>query len=232
MNEPVTLISGTTRGIGRYLAQHYLDRGHQVVGCSRSTPEQEHENYRHFVLDVCDEAAVLAMFGAIRRDYPRLDNLINNAGIASMNHSLLTPLQTVRDILETNVGGTFLLCREAAKLMQKHRAGRIVNFTTVAVPLRLAGESAYVASKAAIEALTGVLARELGQYEITVNAVGPTAIDTDLIRNVPRAKIDSLLARQSIRRAGTRGDVANAVDFFLQPESGFVTGQTLYLGGV
>jgi 3-oxoacyl-[acyl-carrier protein] reductase len=130
------------------------------------------------------------------------------------------------------VAGTFLFSREAAKLMKNRRYGRIVNFTSVAVPLKLEGESIYVASKAAVASLTEVLARELAAYGITVNAVGPTPIETDLIRSVPRDKIERLVARQAIPRLGRFEDVANVVDFFLRPESGFVTGQNLFLGGV
>jgi 3-oxoacyl-[acyl-carrier protein] reductase len=149
-----------------------------------------------------------------------------------MNHSLLTPAATVSRILETNVKGTFLFSREAAKLMMTRHFGRIVNLSTVATPLKLEGEAIYAASKAAVLSLTEVLARELAEYGITVNAVGPTPIATDLIRNVPKAKIKSLLARQAIPRLGTPADVANVVDFFFKPESAFVTGQNIYLGGV
>jgi 3-oxoacyl-[acyl-carrier protein] reductase len=98
--------------------------------------------------------------------------------------------------------------------------------------MRLEGEAIYAASKAAVEMLTRVLARELAPLGITCNAVGPTPIETDLIRGVPREKIERLLALQAFPRFGQPNDVANVVDFFLRPESDFVTGQVLYLGGV
>lgn len=232
MDRPVTLITGTRKGIGRFLAEHYLRQGHLVVGCSRQPSDLQAEGYRHFETDVADEERVKSLFAQIRRDYGRLDHLINNAGIASMNHSLLTPVATVRRVMETNVTGTFLFCREAAKLMQRRRSGRIVNFTTVAVPLHLEGEAAYVASKAAVQALTQVLSREFADFGVTVNAVGPVPIETDLIRAVPPEKIERLVARQAIRRLGRPEDVANVCDFFLRRESGFVTGQIIFLGGV
>jgi 3-oxoacyl-[acyl-carrier protein] reductase len=172
------------------------------------------------------------LFAEVRREYGQLDVLINNAGIASMNHTILTPTATVRKIFETNVTGSFLFCREAAKLMMQKKFGRIVNFATVATPLRLEGEAIYAASKAAIVSLTQILARELATWNITVNAVGPTPIQTDLIGSVPKEKIDALLNRQAIPRLGEFCDVTNVIDFFLRPESSFVTGQVIYLGGV
>lgn len=232
MSERVLVITGSRKGIGRHRAERALERGAMVVGCSRSASELRHANYRHFELDVADESAVKELFSAVRKEFGRLDGLINNAGIASMNHFLLTPLSTAQQIMSTNYLGTFLFCREAAKLMQRRKQGRIVNFTTVAVPLALAGEAAYAASKAAVISLTQVLARELAPFEITVNAVGPTPIDTDLIRHVPADKLEKLMQQQAIPRLGTLDDVANVVDFFLHPGSGFITGQVIYLGGV
>ncbi len=232
MDTPVTLITGTSRGLGRYLAERYVQRGHQVIGCSRSPIDLQTARYTHFIADVADEKAVKGIVLEARKHWGRLDHLINNAGIASMNHSLLTPLSTVQTVLNTNVVGTFLFSREAAKVMKQRRYGRIVNLTTIAVPLKLEGEAVYVASKAAVHSLTQVMARELAEFGITVNAVGPVAMETDLINSVPKDKIDRLVARQAIPRLGTFEDVANVIDFYLQRESAFITGQTLYLGGV
>lgn len=229
---PVSLITGTSRGIGLHLAERFLEYGHHVVGCSRSEGPDLGPHYRHRQLDVSDERSVRELLSSIRKTEGRLDHLVNNAGIAVMNHSMLTPVSTLRSVLEVNVVGTFLFCRESAKLMRASGGGRIVNFSTVAVPLRLAGESVYVASKAAVESLTHVLAREFADLDITVNAVGPTPVDTNLIRSVPGEKIDGILDRQAIRRMGTFEDVENVVAFFLRPESGMVTGQVIYLGGV
>lgn len=232
MSDPVTVITGASRGLGLFLAQHYTQAGHHVVGCSRGEAALSHERYTHVSMDVRLESDVTRAIAAVRGQFGRVDHLINNAGIASMNHALLTPGRTVEAILQTNVAGTFNMIREAAKLMQRRKWGRVVNMVSVAVPLQLEGEAVYAASKAAVISLTSILARELAPFDITVNAVGPPPIDTDLIRGVPKDRIDSVLARQAIHRLGEFADVANVVDFFLRPESAMVTGQTIYLGGV
>src|SRR5690606_20255022 len=138
----VVLVTGSRKGIGRHLVEHFTARGWQVAGCSReSFDDVLPPGYRHFRADVADEAAVVAMICDIERTMGGLTIVVNNAGIAAMNHLLLTPLSTVRNIFTTNVFGTFLVLREAAKVMAARRYGRIVNFATVATPLDLEGEA-------------------------------------------------------------------------------------------
>lgn len=231
-SKPVLIVTGSRKGIGRFLAERYAARGYRVFGCSRQAAAFRLKNYTHFRLDVSDESAVRTMFAAVRDTAGRLDVLLNNAGVTSMNHPLLASAGSVEEVLRTNVLGSFLFCREAAKLMKKRSYGRIVNFSSAAVPLKLPGEMAYAASKAAVVSMTEVLAREFADFGVTVNAVGPTTVATDFIKDVPKEKLEQILRLQAIKRQGTLEDVGNAVDFFIRPESGFVTGQTLYLGGV
>lgn len=238
----VFIITGTRKGIGKDLSQHFLNLGHIVCGCSRGESSITHANYRHFCLDVSDESAVVAMIRAIRKEFGRIDILLNNAGIASMNHTLTTPYKSVSNIFHTNVFGSFLFMREVAKVMsisykkESDKAQtmpfRIVNFATVATPLRLEGEAIYAASKAALVSLTQICAKELSEFGITINAVGPTPVPTDLIKNVPKAKMDALLNQQAIKRFGEFADVLNTIEFFIDEKSDFITGQVIYLGGV
>ena len=123
--------------------------GYRVLGCSREPAQWSLDGYTHYAADVSDEAQVRRLFQAVRKEHGRLDVAINNAGIASMNHSLLMPADVAQRILNVNVLGTFLVCREAAKLMRRGGGGKIVNVSSVAVPLRLEGEAMYAASKAA-----------------------------------------------------------------------------------
>jgi 3-oxoacyl-[acyl-carrier protein] reductase len=116
--------------------------------------------------------------------------------------------------------------------MQRKNYGRIVNFTSVAAPLKIEGEAIYAASKAAIASLTQILAREFAGFGITVNAVGPTPVRTDLIQAVPPEKLDRLIKLQAIQRLGEFRDISNVIDFFIKPESEFITGQVIFLGGV
>jgi 3-oxoacyl-[acyl-carrier protein] reductase len=225
------VITGTSRGLGRNLVQVYLERGWRVFGCSRSTSDIQDDRYSHFELDVADEKAVVGMFAAVRKSGIPLYALVNNAGIASMNHVLTTPMATVQKVFGVNVTGTILCCREAGKQMMLQRRGRIVNFGSVVVPYALEGEAVYTASKAAVEGYTRVLARELGDYGVTVNIVAPNPVKTDLIAGVPQEKMDRLIQRQSIKRYGTFEDVLRVIDFVLDSDNEFVTGQVIYLGG-
>ncbi len=232
MDKKVMIVTGSRKGIGKYMAEYYLEKGFQIIGCSRGESDFVHENYEYQQLDVADEKAVKKFVAGIAKKYGKIDYLINNAGVASMNHSFLTPLSVVEKIFRTNVFGSFLFMREVGKIMSKKKFGRMVNLTTFAVPFKLEGEAAYAASKAAVTVMAESMAREYADYGITINTVAPPAVETDLIKNVPKEKLDKLLQRQAIHRYGHAKDVCNTIDFFLKDESDLVTGQTVYLGGI
>jgi 3-oxoacyl-[acyl-carrier protein] reductase len=229
---PVALITGSRTGIGRYLAEQLVAAGYSVVGCSREPADWSLPGYHHFCVDVSEEPQVKTLLSQVRKRFGRLDVAVNNAGVASMNHSLLTTAATLDRIMEINVRGTFLVSRESAKLMRTGGFGRIVNLSSVAVPLKLAGEAAYVASKSAVEGLTQVMSRELMEHGITVNAIGPGPIDTALVRSVPQAVIKALMGRLTIKRMGQPSDVFHVLQFLIDRRSDYITGQVIYLGGV
>jgi 3-oxoacyl-[acyl-carrier protein] reductase len=189
------------------------------------------DRHRHHVADLADPAAIENLLARIREERGHLDALINNAGVASMNAIALTPVDTVQRIFRTNAEATILMSRAAVRLLRRSSAGRIVNLSTVAVPLRLPGEAVYAASKAAIEVFTRVAAREFGEFGVTCNAVGPSPIATDLTAGVAAEKLNRLVQDQAIRRWATAADVINVIEFFLSPSSQMVTGQIVYLGG-
>ena len=224
-------ITGNRKGIGLHLTKYYLEKGFNVLGCSRENSEIQHANYEHFICDVTDENSVKETVRQAKKRYGTIDILINNAGIASLNHSILTPGSTVKKVFETNFFGSFFFAREGAKVMKNH-GGRIVNFSTVAVPMNLDGEMIYASSKSAVEKMTKIMAKELASFNITVNAVGPSPIYTDLIKVVPKDKIQELLDKQAIHRLGTFEDLENVIDFFISDKSDFITGQIIYLGGL
>ena len=228
----VILITGTSRGIGKKLAERFLAAGHTVIGFCRSECDISNEKFHHFAADVTDEKAVVKALSEVRKQFGYIDVLINNAGIAAMNHFCLTPVETAKRVMNVNFFGTFLMTRECSKLLRKSKNARIVNFSTVAVPLNLEGEASYAASKAAIESLTKTTAKELSSYGITVNAVGPVPVKTALIAGVPEDKIQNLLGYQAIKRFGEPEDIYNVIDFYIRPESNFITGQIMYLGGI
>lgn len=231
-DKPVMLITGTRKGIGRHLGEYYAKKGYLVEGCSRGDAGWEAEGYSHHNVDVADEKAVKAMVSNVAKKHGRIDVVINNAAIATMNHVLLTPAATANRMLEVNVTGTMLVCRDAAKVMMRRKYGRIINFTTIVAPIALAGEAIYAASKSAVVTLTRILAFELGQWGITCNSFGATPIMTDMIKGVPKQKIDDVVNNLAIKRLGTYEDCSNVCDFFINPVSDNITGQVIYLGGI
>lgn len=232
MPKNVVVITGTSRGIGRALAEHYLAKHWLVVGTSRAETTINHESYIHFRADLTLAkersefvANVLEQYGA-----PLL--LINNAGVARMNHSLLATNNAIDSQIDLNLKATIDCSAQFGKRMIVNRKGVIINFTTVAVPLKLEGEAIYSASKAAVEQFTKVFSKEVGPFNVRVNCIGPCPVKTDLIAAVPESKLDDLIGKQSLKYYGTYDDIFNVVDWFASDESKMITGQTIYLGGI
>ena len=227
----VVLITGTRKGIGEALVEHFVAKGSVVEGCSRELPDWELDGYRHHQVNVLDEAQVRGMVQSISDRHGRLDVLVNNAGIASMNHSLLMPVATVDRILETNVTGVFLVSRQAARLMKRNNYGRIVNIGSVAAQLRIEGEAMYAASKTAMLTFTrSSLARLHRSASPAMSSPRPRSRPTSSGRSRrTRSTVSSTRSPSSDSERSTTS--ANAVDFFASPKSDYITGQVLYLGG-
>ena len=229
--DQVVLITGASKGLGAKLADHFATRNASVIGFSRTAGELQHANYRHFPVDIRDEQQVRTAFGEIRKDFGKLDMLVNNAAIATSQFVALTPTSTAEDIFRTNFIGSFTVCREAVRLMMKQKYGRIINMSSMMVPLRPAGGALYSASKAALTQFTQVLASEVDEYGITCNVLGVSAIETDMWKDIAKDKLMSLLQGLPQKRPATLEDITNAIDFFSSRSSGAVTAQVVYLGG-
>ena len=226
------LITGNRKGIGRYLSEMLLGQGYFVIGCSRSDSDLVDNNYLHIKCDVSNSENIKEFFKVLRSKKISVDILINNAGIASMNHFITTPSKTSENIFDINFQATLNFSKYSSKMMMKNKWGRIINFSTVAVPLNLEGELSYAASKAAVEIATRIMSKELGGFGITVNSIGPNPINTDLIKTLSKDKIEKLIANQSIKRLGEFDDIYNIVRFYISDHSNFINGQNIYLGGI
>jgi 3-oxoacyl-[acyl-carrier protein] reductase len=230
-SDRVVVVTGARKGIGRILADHFLAEGARVIGMSRGDAAITHANYDHRSLDVGDNLAVRAAFAAISRTHGRVDIAINNAGVLTSVHALLMPASRAEEMVRTNLLGGFYVACEAAKLMRKGKFGRIINIGSMASVLEPIGDSIYAATKAASMTLTGVLAKEFASYGITVNTLAVSALQTDMLQQIPPDTMAAVLAELPLPRLATPDDVFNVVDFFASSESSHITAQTLFLGG-
>ena len=232
-NKQCVLITGTSRGLGEALAHAYLAAGEQVVGCSRGAATIAHENYHHFCVDIADERSISEMFSSIRtaKLVPRL--LVNNAGVVQSSLATITSAQVAKHIISINLLGNFLICREAMKLMQRHRFGRIVNFSSINVPLGSVGSAIYNATKAGLEAMGHSLANECKSYDITVNTIGLSLVaNTGMADSLSGAAHSEKQAQLMKPKLLTTEEVLAAINFFASAQAKNITGQLLYFGGV
>jgi 3-oxoacyl-[acyl-carrier protein] reductase len=231
--ERIILITGTSKGVGRYLSEHYLAKGDYVIGCSRSKSDLLHPNYTHLEKDISNEDEILDIFRFIRITFKNIDILINNAAInPRITVAGLLSKNTISEVYNVNVFAPMIFCREAIKLMSRRKKGRIINISSMAVKHEVAGESLYTSSKAALTSYTRVISQEISKFGITANVLAPSALYTDLSANINSEALIEVLSRNAIKSYGQMSDVSNSIDFLIEDDSGSVTGQVLYLGGV
>jgi len=229
----IVLVTGARRGVGQLVAEHFLKHGAQVVGFSRHDDTGEpRPGYHPMAVDVGKADSVARGFERVRKQFGRVDIAINNAAVLTSQYSMIMPAAAAQGMLDTNVLGTFLVSREAAKLMRRGKWGRIVNISSMAASLQPMGDSVYAATKAAVATLANVMAKEFAPMNVTCNTLGITAIETDMLGLLPRDKVDALIAGLPIPRYALADDVLNVVDFFVAERSSYVTAQTVFLGGV
>ena len=228
---PTAIITGSSEGLGKATALKLLAAGWRVHGFARRGSDIECREFINHLVDVTQETAVQKAVAAITAENHGVDLLINNAGAASMNALMLTPSAVAENLMRVNYLGAFHCIQAVGKQMIRQRRGLIINITTVAVPLALEGEAAYVASKAALDALTQVAAKELVAQGVTVIGLGFGPIPTKLTRAVDAKKLQHL--NESIGRSnGTT--VSEAADFVLEAiqEPKPVPGSIRYLGQI
>ena len=231
-NQRVAIVTGSSRGVGRGIAEYFLEQGYEVIGCSRSQFSLPAEKYEHAVVDVGDDEQVRRWIGEVAKSHGRIDVVVNNAGIGPASLALLTSTALVDSTLRTNFLGTFSVCREAAKVMLKRRFGRIINISSIAVALHMTGASAYVASKSAMVEFSKVLAKELGPTGITCNVIALSLLETDMMADLNEEAMERYMQSLAIKRRAEMEDVCNVVSFFASPTSGYITGQVIHLGFV
>jgi 3-oxoacyl-[acyl-carrier protein] reductase len=235
----VALVTGASRGIGRAIAVGLAARGAIVVAAAREdhargTVEEivaKGQRAEAASVDVTDTASVdRAAAGALER-HGRIDVLVNNAGIAKDQLMLRMKREDWDAVLETNLTAAFTCVQAVLRHMVRQRSGRIINITSVVGQAGNAGQANYAASKAGLIGLTKALALELASRNITVNAVAPGLIDTDMTRAIAAQTHEAWAERIPLKRLGTPDDVAAAVAFLASDEASYITGQVLAVNG-
>ena len=235
------VVTGGTRGIGRAVALRLAQSGYQVYFTYVSKPELAEEvvaeiekaggTAKAFRLDSADSDAVSTFFADEIKGKVSLDVLVNNAGITRDGLIMRMKNDDFDRVQNVNLKGAFYCLREAAKIMAKQRMGRIVNIASVVGLMGNAGQINYVSAKAGLIGMTKSAARELGGRGVTVNAVAPGFIETDMTAALSEEVRKGYIANIPLKRMGTSEEVADAVAWLASDQAGYVTGQTLSVNG-
>ncbi len=235
------LVTGGSRGIGKAIALKLASPHRTVYLTYISKPELAQEvvatieqaggTAKAFQLDVSDQKAVAEFFANEIKDKVQLDVLVNNAGMTKDGLILRMKPEDFERVLQVNLMGPFWCLQEAAKIMSKQRAGSIINISSVVGQTGNAGQANYVAAKAGLIGLTKTAALELASRGVTVNAVAPGYIETDMTTGLPDQVKDAFLSKVPLKRVGTGDDIAGAVAYLASEEARYVTGQVIAVNG-
>jgi 3-oxoacyl-[acyl-carrier protein] reductase len=237
----VAVVTGAGRGIGHAIAVRLASEGARVACVSRTPANAKKttdeintmraDAAKHYAVDVADHAAVQKIGAQILQDFGKIDILVNNAGITRDALAMRMSLEDWDSVINTNLRGAFSFTQAVLRAMIKQRAGRIINISSVSGVMGNAGQTNYAASKAGLIGFTKSLARELASRNITVNAVAPGFVTTDMTAGLSDEVKKALHAKIPLGKTGTPGDIANAVAFLASAEAGYITGQTLCVDG-
>ncbi|MGH8150974.1 MAG: 3-oxoacyl-ACP reductase FabG [Steroidobacteraceae bacterium] len=240
LQNDVALVTGASRGIGQAIALALAKEGARVIGTS-TTPEgaaalgatlaSHGYNGRGVVLDVSSDESVTAVLGSLEQAGEPPTILVNNAGIARDRLLLRMKPEDWSVVLETNLASVFRLSKGVLRRMLRDRRGHIVNIASIVGLTGNPGQSSYAAAKAGMLGFTKSLAKEVASRGITVNAVAPGFIDTDMTRSMTDEQRAQLAAQIPLERLGTPADVAAAVVFLASPQAAYITGETLHVNG-
>lgn len=240
LDDNVALITGASRGIGEAIALRLAAQGCRVVVASRrleaceavaAAAEAAGSDALAVAMDVTDPDAVGAGVDRALEEFGKIDFLVNNAGITRDGLLVRLSQDDWNAVLDTDLGGVYLCSKAVLRSMLRRRRGRIVTISSVVGLLGNAGQTAYAAAKAGTLGFTKSLAREVASRNITVNAVAPGYIDTEMTEALPDAARDQLLSRVPLGRLGSAEDVAGVVAFLLSEEAAYITGQVLSVDG-
>ena len=237
----VAVVTGAARGIGKAIALEFAKEGADVAFTDLAIDENgkatEAEiaalgvKAKGYASNAANFEETHEVIDRIVKDFGRIDILVNNAGITRDNLALSISEADFDAVLDTNLKGAFCCCKAAYRSMMRQRYGRIINMSSVVGLRGNAGQANYSASKAGLIGLTKSLAKELAARKVTVNAVAPGFIDTDMTAVLPEAAKEALLKTIPMARLGQPEDVARAVAFFAADETAYVTGQVLCVDG-
>lgn len=222
------VVTGASKGLGRAICDRLVSKGFPVFGIARNVEGIPFPSMR---CDVSSYDDVKAVTQRLKKEGVRVKGLVNAAGIASMNLAVTTPPNVSQNIIHTNLLGTIYCCQQIAPLMLRNKEGSIINFSTIAVALGLKGESIYAASKAGIEGFTRSFAREVADFNVKVNCIAPGPIDTNLLKGITLAQIETIVSQQIIPKQFTPDAVSDLVEILLDERSHSLSGQVLHIGG-